>query len=876
MSHAYWIHITRIQDQDQTGDGGKLHCEVALFADAPTGGTLPLAKARCRNLQGMTVKWKKEAQVSRDPYLIYANRLADWLFCEPGDGGMLNPVGHFVKETERLLAESERLRLLVSVEQDLLERDATFRGATFFQSLTGAESFRVEAVRTVWGVSGAMEVESKDQLRPVAEKLQVLAVLTNPAPTTENKRLGFPNRPGLENEFDALMAVLLPLQHYQDAPIAVEELRQPRLDDLRKAIRDRNPHVMVFLGHGYDGRRGGGEGGLAAYVDNGEAKGWGYKQIQKELNSIPGGANLRLVVLLACESFVAAPVLLGHGVSAVVGMQPYGSQNFPWKGAKPFAEPFFRSLAEFRPVAQALQQGIAGLRDTTWQEQVIQEEVRKNPQVPQAALEAAKREEYRPTSVMPTLWLAGTDDRLFAESEARLRASYRRKLSEHLMVEWSGPQSSVVLDAVFVALPCQDRISKQSIAITDEIVRTHAVVIQGDEWSGKTIVAHWTVLNAFATGERTPILVPLRELQAAQHLKQWLAEAYLPRLGLNDPDEMANHLMKDCEKGEAMLVIDDVDNAWLGQSPQLLRQRLFGHDRFAAIPLVVTTANGEQPCHPDWTCLVIQPLTVAQQVEVAAAYGKAVGAEQATHEFVEWLTNPETHSTGVPALTERTGYLVVLLGLYLHRNVLLKNETDLLETVQYHRWRKKVRKQVTLTLPDEPVYKQQILEALGFHLYFCRRGQASAATVERMLRQALEQQDGGEGPIYPSDRAPFMLQEYADIRQFLRGNSQDGWMFRSPEWLRFYAASQIAALVNGQDKAIMGWMEGASSVHCQSCGSALGRWDEHLANGQGDLVRAAVKAAREEVLPAWKRSDPWDCPAVRELRRVLVRTLPLR
>ncbi|HMS82569.1 MAG TPA: hypothetical protein PKD12_02835 [Nitrospira sp.] len=872
MSHAYWIQITKIQDKDQSGNGGGLHYEVTLFADTPNRRVPPLAKTLCMDLRGMNIKAHDEARVSQDPYVAYGNRMAEWLFCEQGDRERLNSIGRYLKQAENLLAVNERLRLLVSIEHTLLRTDLTLQVATFFQSLSGAEHFRVEAVRTVWDESNDTQVVNKAQKRPVAEKLQVLAVLANPDPTEKNKLDGFPNILGLENEFDALMDVLLPLQHYQDAPIVVEPVRQASLKDLREAIHDRNPHVIVFLGHGY-GLAKGGDGGLVC-VEQGEAKQLGYEQLKAVLNSIPGGANLRVVVLLACQSFVAAPVLLGHGVSAVVGMQPYGSENFPWKGAKPFAEPFFRFLAEFRPVGQALQQGIAGLRDHTWQEQDIQQ-LRKNGQVNEDWLKEA-RHLRRAASVMPTLWLAGADDRLFAETEARQRAAYRKKLSEQLTVEWSGLQRRVALDAVFVAPPCQDQISNQPIVITDEIVRTQAVVIQGDEWSGKSTLAHWAVLNAFATGDRTPILVSLRELKANEHLEQWLAKTGLRGLGLNAPEEMVKLIMGDCQNGTAILIIDDVDRAWLAQPPNMLRQRLFGHDHFTSLPLVVTASIDEQACHPAWKCLVIQRLTVEQQVKVAEAYGRAIGAEQATQEFVEWLAKSDKHITGIPALAERSGFLVLLLGLYLQRKVLLKDETDLLETVQYHRWRKKVSEQIALTQPDEPVYKQQILEALGFHLYFCRGGQASGAEVEQVLRQVLEQQDEGDGPIYRPTEAPTMLQEYTDVRHFLRGNRQDGWVFRSPEWLRFYAASQMAALVNGQDKAIVGWIEGTTSLHCQSCGISLGRWDEHVAKGQGDQVRAAVRAALEEVLPAWKRTDPWDCTAIRQLRRVLVQTLPLR
>lgn len=864
---TFWLTITRTTHCTEP-----FPCTLSLFDGAPTTEMEPMHQLTRPSFLPLIVQAKQQVGAGQDGLQAYGNTFAQWLFGDEIQVGALNPIGEHLRESAPVANKALRVRLLVCVEPSLL-RTIDFRDLGFFQCLSANTMVPLEAVRSVVKENGTSHPGEALSRPPVADQLRVLVVLSNPDERPENTAASSEHLPSLEEDFTGLIKSLEPLQ--RDGAIFLNVLRQASGAMLEACLQDFNPHVFVFLGHGYHDAGGSG----LVCVEQGLARRWDYDRLQHSHGAISGGADLRLVVLVACRSFIAAPELLARGIPAVVGMQKYGGRDFPSAGVAPFAVPFFTALSDFVPVTSAFAKGVEGLRVTAWQDEAL----KPVSQVAQSHDEHDVEEErryFRAAAVMPTLWLAGNEDQLFAESERRLRTSYRTALSGKLTTcEWSGRPGHLPLMQVFVPPPLLDTGTGQGVDLETTLSRNRALVLQGSEWSGKTTVAHWCVLSTFHRDHMTPILVNLREMERDdQTLDQWLVDSCRRWLGLHSAEAVATLIMDDCRKRKAVLVIDDVEHLWLEQPPSALRCRLFGEqgaDTTASI--LVTSREWEQACHPEWACLLIQSLSSEQQRAFAQRYGEVLDVVPATRDFLQRVATAYERPDGVTPLAERSGFWAEILAHFLGRMVLLTDESDLLDRLQQNRWRKPVES-VQMIHPDEPVYKQRILDELGFHLYFCRRGTVCGVDgepiIQTVLRSVLQRMDLGEGHIYSPDIAARLLQEHVEIRPMLQHTASAGWAFRSAEWMRFYAASRLAAWVNDQDQAVLAWIEDGKSLQCRACETNLGTFNDHATQERIAQVLAAVAAVRAEELPAWRRTDPWDCPAVRELRRVLVRALP--
>jgi len=869
---TFWIVISKPQDVGVPPSP----CTVTLFDRQPAAGVRLVHRLTGPSHWPLTLQARRQVDAGQDVGQTYGNALARWLFCDQADPGRFNPIGERLREVSSGSDESQRLRLFVCVEPSLL-MTPEFQQSGFLQALSANTLLPLEAVRFVAGEPAEGNTSNGNAKPPVADQLRVLVVLSNPDERSENTAAGFEHLPSLEEDFTALIASLAPLQQHQ--AIFLEVLRQPSGAMLEARLQHVNPHVFVFLGHGYHDAGGSG----LVCVEQGMARRWAYDRLQQALGDITGGADLRLVVLVACRSFIAAPELLFRGIPAVVGMQKYGSRDFPSAGVAPFAVPFFTAVSDFSPVAAAFAKGVEGLQTMAWQDEAL----KAARQMAHSYGDSGKRwvEEqqryFKAAAVMPTLWLASPEDRLFAESESRLRKSYQNALNSKIArCEWSGQSGNVPLMEVFTPPPVCHTHTAQSVDLDTILSPSAAILVQGVEWSGKTTLAHWVALSRFHRDHQIPVLVNLREMdQQRQSLEQWVAGACRRWLGLHSFEQAAHLIREECRQGLATLVIDDVEPQWLEQPPSALRIRLFGEQGVGnQSPILVTAKTGARACHPDWTCLTIDGLSMEQQHRLAKSYGQALDLMPATRDFLQRFTNAAERPNGVTVLAGRSGFLAEMLAQFLRRMVMLTDESDLLETLQQIRWRKPVES-AQMIHPDEPVYKQQMLEALGFHTYFCRpkgvRGPETQPIMQMMLKSMLRQLDFGEGPVYAPDLAPRLLQEHVAIRPFLQRSEAGDWAFRSEEWTRFYAASQLAALVNDQDPAVLAWIEHGKSLQCRSCGTNLGTFRDRVIPEWVDRVVAGLAVVRAEDLPAWRRTDPWDCPAVREFRRVLVRALPL-
>lgn len=866
MKTTFWLTIAKTIASTEA-----LPYTLSLFDRAPTADVEPIHKLMRPDPWPLIVRARQQVDIGHDERKSYGNAFAQWLFCEDGGAATLNPLGERLHQAAAEFEEPQLVRLVVCVDPVLLKRpEFLYQG--FLQCLSANTMVPVDVVRSVLRVTNG--AGNAGPQPPVVDKLRVLVVLSNPDDCQKNAADGFEHLQSLDKDFTALMGSLTPLQ--QNQAIFLERLEQPSGEMLEARLRQMNPHVFVFLGHGYHDASGSG----LVCVEHGLAQKWPYDRLQQTHDAIADGSALRLVVLMACRSFVTAPALLTAGIPAVVGMQQYGNQDFPSDGVAPFAVPFFTAVSDFVPITTAFGKGVEGLQATVWQDETLKRAKEEAKKKAVQFDEESGRRYLKAAAVMPTLWLAGAEDRLFAESEARMRASYCTALNSKLEnCEWSGRSGHVPLMKVFVPPSVRETSTGNRVDLETILSEDRALVLQGQEWSGKTTIAHWVVRNVFEQNQRTPLLVNLREMELNnQSLEQWLVEICRRWLGLHTPEAVADLIMEDCRKGKAVLVIDDVEHRWVTQPPKALRRRLFGEqgaDTTASI--FVTSKAWEQSCHSEWGALCIEPLSAEQQQTVAQRYGEVFDVVPATRDFLQRVTTASKQPNSVTPLAGWSGFWIEMLAQFLGRMRMLTDEADLLDRLQQNRWRKPVEPG-RMIHPDEPVYKQRMLEALGFHLYFCGRGAASGIAGEAMmptlLRSVLQDMDLGEGPIYPPDVATRLLDEHVDIRPMLQ-RTEAGWAFRSVEWKRFYAASQLAAAVNDQDSAVLAWIEGGKPLQCRCCDTNLGTFEELVTPERMEQVLAAVAAVRAEELPAWRRTDPWDCPAVRELRRLLVRVLPL-
>jgi len=169
------------------------------------------------------------------------------------------------------------------------------------------------------------------------EDPRVLIVVSDPGSAA------FPKLGAMESEIAAVRNALIGAE--------IHELRYPTPASLRRAIEERAPHILHFVGHG-DERPSGG-----VLVLHGQTEGMESVVYADEFGSWLSAAEVRLAVLSACYSGSApsgiARVLSESGVAAVVAMQ------MPLRdaAATDFADAFYTRLAQTGTVEEAMSEG---------------------------------------------------------------------------------------------------------------------------------------------------------------------------------------------------------------------------------------------------------------------------------------------------------------------------------------------------------------------------------------------------------------------------------------------------------------------------------------------------------------------------------------
>jgi tetratricopeptide (TPR) repeat protein len=180
-----------------------------------------------------------------------------------------------------------------------------------------------------------------------ADPLRVLVAWSDPCSPTS------PRLPFASEEARSVLAVL---QWPSGFRIHARELPHATPARLRESIREWQPHILHFIGHGEDRHGFQQQGG--ALVLEGTQSGSQEFVTGKDLVEWLAGIDVRLVSLSACATASVAHSLIAGGIGAVLAMQ------LPWREvtATPFFRSFYSALLEPKTVHDALREGRQTLR----------------------------------------------------------------------------------------------------------------------------------------------------------------------------------------------------------------------------------------------------------------------------------------------------------------------------------------------------------------------------------------------------------------------------------------------------------------------------------------------------------------------------------
>lgn len=719
--------------------------------------------------------------------------LATWLFTTQTDSAAvpsrpaarrsLNPVGVYLQKRALHLQQPQRLRVWLSVAKGPLEWVP-------FESLEHNRFIPVKIVRGIREpLLSSCTVTRAPASLAVADKLRVVLVSANP--DAIRTTTGYPHLQNLETHCEVFESALAPLKHARECFFRV--LHNPTPEHVQAMLRRYNPHVLVFAGHGY-GWRGTGRGGLIC-VRDGVPVEWPFTELTRTLQEIHEPA-LRLGVFIACQSFVAAPGLLAAGVPAVVAMQPLGRTNFPEAGVSVFAEPFFRTLAHYGPLSAAHAHGCQAL------------EHHSAPGV----------------SLMPTLWLATPQDRLFDDDpDNRRRARYLDALlgkPDVALCALPGADASVPLAEVYVEQPLvtqYDDGPPTEVNLWDIIRKHHRVLVEAPVWAGKSALCQWLTQQCVQATGWIPIVCHFWDLaHSAKSVQQYLAENYIAWLGLEEPHlAMGQWLYDQWQAGQALLIVDGVDEEGVtARRAQTLAALMVSGDATPVRVVLTSRPGGDNEIAGVQTC-GLPVLTPPQMAQLVQHCGMAFGTPGQATPFIEAMD--QVAPAHVRHLTTRAGSVIRMFAAYVYEDRALTATDTLLGHVAAGRFGITGRVEPPLD-PDESTDKRQVAEAIGFHLLVCQHGQPQ--TREAMLalvQQALVAAELDD--VYTAaEDCVTLLEDLCRNSGFLTCTTHGAYAWESPSWLQFFAAYFIKRKLREGHADFARWVAATSAARARRVG----------------------------------------------------------
>jgi tetratricopeptide (TPR) repeat protein len=590
--------------------------------------------------------------------------LAEWLFMKQsnttGQERQYNAVGERLRERLARIHREQRLRLWICVDEELLGL-LEFRGYLPFECL---EHNRFLPVRVVRGV---VSREDKRLFTPtfaqplevVDSKLRVLLVYANPDADKVPPRSPYPHMRDLYRHFEALYGPLDPLVY--EKKLFIESLRNPTPEKLKDGLTRVNPHVLVFVGHGYGSISGG-----LVLIKDGAPEPWPFPELVKAIKETPEPA-LSLVVFIACQSFAAAPSLLvAVGVPAVEAMQPLMHRDFPERSVPVFAGAFFGKLAYLSSITDAHT----------------------------AACRALEINDIPASALMPILWLATAEDRLFASPQVWSSNDYLEALlgkPEVALLPLPGVEGGVKFGALYVDQTVVEKRKKRSVS-SEHVVKVNLwealkehrrIKVEAPARMGKSTFCQWVVQNCFGQIECLPILIDFRDFaQSGKSIQQYLDEDYTDWLALRGHQievELTDGSKKRLSFGEwlfdrwqaggALLILDGADKESDRERRDKALASLPATKEHKAHPYVLLTSRplgDEGPL--GFKKLELKEFEPKQIENLVRRFGKVSDEKEKAKQFVKEIHQPGKVRELQQAV--RPGYLVRMFATYVREGTI--------------------------------------------------------------------------------------------------------------------------------------------------------------------------------------------------------------
>ena len=740
-----------------------------------------------------------------------------------------------------------------------------------------ARRFGVSLVRHPLTAEGTLATPYAEEVA-VPGRLKVLLVFANPDRFAAGS--SFPHLPHLNEQFAVLAQALSGLAHQQ--LVFFETLTNERGDLTAAQIVERieafNPAVLIYCGHGYVGvsnKHGAGNG--LRWGDLLAEETLPFAEIRRTLVAMSRSGEkpaLRLFVPVACYSTKAGEQMQTPGTSeaeedarevqvpAVVGMY----DRFPANAVAVFSAAFFGMLSSRQSVEAAFQKALGAMGES------LNADVRYAQRLPRLWLTSSHSRLFPPSEESALglyreklMGLHGQVPFSNRNTTVPLNDLYvERAVVERTTGTEQGAAAfgeSPVFEAAHMsraagraAAPAEKVAQEKVQELRKELQSRHRVLLSAEARTGKsTLCQRLVLISGQAEFPWIPILIRFSEFAASRKGRQqkplaaFLQENYAASLGLDRVSvlmgtgetakevPLGQWLYLKWEAGEALLIVDGLDEVF-----DDARRR----EALDAIPrsgeaLDAIPRSGEAQARPrvlftsrpfgnllvrDAYVLHLKEFDKDAQIRkcadncerLLAGFGSRVADGTQVTRFMTSLGEDARRKD----LASRPGHLVELYVQFRTTGKMALFEEDLMAWVAQERFQvtDTARAQPPLA-PNSATDRQKIMEAISFHMLFCRK--AEPLTEDRVLEIILAAKANTQ---FRDLAETFIRNDLVRNSGFLRETRNEygkaALVVESVPWLQFFAAGYLARQLDRKKAPLHDplrkWVSG-SSFTCSVC-----------------------------------------------------------
>jgi hypothetical protein len=691
----------------------------------------------------------------------------------------------------------------------------------------------------------------------VLGKLKVLLVYANPTPGAKDPD----HLPHLKEHFDVLVQALGGLVRQQ--LVVLDRLDNESGELTAQCILERinsfDPHVMVYVGHGY-----------AVSCFDRDGLFWGQRPEQhvpfatlrealNEMGTASGDKSkpaLRLMVLIACHSdkagrhlqspaFREAEGMRQAQLPAFVGMH----HEFPVAATAAFGELLLGGVSRRQSIEGAFAAALRALRTA-----------------PDPALKQA--------GVLPRLWLTAHHSRLFPPPEECARGIYLEKVKGAFShVPFSNRVTTVPLHDLYVrpvvverkdngqqrisgsALAPGDTISHLEQQVTDQAEKVvavstalkmhHRVLLIAEARTGKSTLCQNVIAECDRNTPWLPVLLRFSVLsRTGVSLQDFLKKHYAPLLGLTNVKVLTGigasaaevpfptWLYQQWEAGNVLLMVDGLDEEFDEERSRAALDRLtpLSSER-AKQPFVLFTArpNAALLVH-DAHALTLKVFDTDAQIRQCARNCETILArlERRKREKrqVEAFLQSLSADQRCNALARRPGHLVEMYVQFRTTGNTALFEQDLMTWVSQERFKTSGRAEAKFSPSSD--LRRQVMNDVCFHLLCCqRRSWAYSGEMRKLVATALFPPGRRLSAIKTDRTVSQMLGDLVRNAGFLREvriEGRDAYEVEGVLFLQYFAAAHIAQRLEQKNQSVSSWILGDAEWHCEVCEKQLQRF----------------------------------------------------